>query len=82
MADDALEQEQLPDELPGYTVNFHVYSTGVTATVSEIAYRRGRRRLVGTYRLGRAVDLPLGTGPRADVAFLCGQLRDWLLYDA
>lgn len=82
METDQFPHEPLPDTLPGYVVNFHVYRSGVTAVISEVAHRAGRRRVIATYRIGAPVDLPLGTGARADVAALCGLLRDWLLYDA
>lgn len=38
------------DPLPGYEVTFFCYSSGVTATLWEVAYRRGRRREISQYR--------------------------------
>lgn len=82
MSDHQSLADQLPDALPGYNVNFFIYRSGVTATISEIAYRQGRRRVVGTYRIGRPVDLPLGQGAMQDVAALCDLLAEWLSGEA
>lgn len=67
--------EPVADALPGYEVHFYLYRTGCTATIFQVAYKRGRRRLVGR----RSMPLPpiaqLGEqGAASDVRILCLQL--------
>lgn len=79
MADNRQVADPFADALPGYEVHFHVYGRGVTATLFEVAYRRGRRHVIT--RMALPVEFepgPEGHLPLSTIRSLCEALVEVL----